>query len=64
VPHAFQQKLSADKTLTLSLAIPSFQCMIQIWQNMKETFPPAASALDDGLAKLETYCEQLDVVPA
>ncbi|KAK0231707.1 hypothetical protein EDD85DRAFT_775538 [Armillaria nabsnona] len=25
VPHAFQQKLSADKTPTLSLAIPSFQ---------------------------------------
>ncbi|KAK0430452.1 hypothetical protein EV421DRAFT_282334 [Armillaria borealis] len=25
IPHAFQQKLSADKTPTLSLAIPSFR---------------------------------------
>ncbi|KAK0217455.1 hypothetical protein EDD85DRAFT_781639, partial [Armillaria nabsnona] len=64
IPHAFQQKLSADKTPTLSLAIPSFQHMIQIWQNMKVTFPQAASAHDEGLAKLETYREQTDVVPA
>ncbi|KAK0457633.1 uncharacterized protein EV420DRAFT_1748418 [Desarmillaria tabescens] len=36
----------------------------QILANMKETFPPAASALDDGLIKLETYIERLDIVPA
>ncbi|KAK0433854.1 ribonuclease H-like domain-containing protein [Armillaria borealis] len=64
VPHAFQQKLSADKTPTLSLAIPSFRRMIQLWQGLKITFPDAAPALDEGLEKLATYRERLDIVPA
>ncbi|PBK87891.1 hypothetical protein ARMGADRAFT_938281 [Armillaria gallica] len=64
VPHTFQQKLSANKTPTLSLAIPSFWQMIQLWQGIKITFPDAVPALDEGLEKLATYRERLDIVPA
>ncbi len=38
--------------------------MIQLWQGLKITFPDAAPALDEGLEKLATYQECLDVVPA
>ncbi len=38
--------------------------MIQLWQGLKITFPDAAPALDEGLEKLATYRECLDVVPA
>ncbi|KAK0186795.1 hypothetical protein F5146DRAFT_1004859 [Armillaria mellea] len=49
VPHAFQQKLSADKTPTLSLAIPSFQKMIQLWKDLKIKFPDTSPAIQDVL---------------
>ncbi|KAK0232784.1 hypothetical protein IW262DRAFT_1451287 [Armillaria fumosa] len=45
--------------------IDKFKCIPMI---SKRTEPQgsslATSALDEGLAKLETYCERLDVVPA
>ncbi len=38
--------------------------MIQLWQGLKITFPDAVPALDEGLEKLVTYREHLDVVLA
>ncbi len=64
VPHAFQQKLSADKTPTLALAIPSFQRMMQLWEDLKIKFPEASPAIQDGLEKLKTYQNCTEVVPA
>ncbi|PBK87565.1 hypothetical protein ARMGADRAFT_1122314, partial [Armillaria gallica] len=64
VPHAFQQKLSADKTPTLALAIPSFRRMIQLWEDLKIKFPDTVPAVQDGIDKLKTYRTRTEVVPA
>ncbi|KAK0184545.1 hypothetical protein F5146DRAFT_938653, partial [Armillaria mellea] len=64
VPHAFQQKLSVDKTPTLSLAIPSFRRMIQLWEDLEIKFPNTSPAVQDGINKLKTYQDRTEVVPA
>ncbi len=52
------------RTLTLALAIPSFQRMMQLWEDLKIKFPKAAPAIQDGLEKLKTYRDRTEVVPA
>jgi len=39
VPHAFQQRLSSEKTPTLCDTIPSFEAMVQKWVEKQEEDP-------------------------
>ncbi|PBK81199.1 hypothetical protein ARMGADRAFT_948546 [Armillaria gallica] len=64
VLHAFQQQLSADKTLTLALAILSFQQMMQLWEELTIKFPDVKPAIKEGLSKLKTYHGRTEIVPA
>ncbi|KAJ7848736.1 hypothetical protein B0H14DRAFT_2259389, partial [Mycena olivaceomarginata] len=39
VPHAFQQRLSAEKTPTLGDALPAFEAMITAWEKQQIMYP-------------------------
>ena len=64
VPHAFQQKLSSEKTPTLCEALPSFQRMITTWEQYKQDMPEYAQIIEAGLSKLQTYFNLAIQVPA
>ncbi|KAK7021712.1 hypothetical protein R3P38DRAFT_2367908, partial [Favolaschia claudopus] len=64
VPHAFQQKLSAEKTPTLCNALPAFEAMIKKWEQMQDDFPEAASIIQKGIDKLNEYQDRIEDVPA
>jgi len=64
VPHAFQQKLSGEKTPTLCEALPSFLRMSAKWNELQEAMPNYARFIDAGLAKLQDYFLHAMQVPA
>lgn len=64
MPHAFQQRLSAEATPTLCEALPAFESMKRVWTTQKDEMPEVASIIDAGLDKLEEYRERADLVPA
>lgn len=64
VPHAFQQLLSAEKTPTLCNAIPSFEAMMQLWDEQKTEMPEVTQVIDAGMEKLDGYRNRTDAVPA
>jgi hypothetical protein len=55
VPHAFQQRLSAEATPTLCEALPAFESMKRVWDVQKGEMPDAAPIINAGLDKLEEY---------
>ncbi|KAJ7104872.1 hypothetical protein C8R44DRAFT_746134 [Mycena epipterygia] len=63
VPHAFQQKLSAEKTPTLGHAFPTFEAMISAWQKQQHAFPETADIVQKGIGKLESYRDRVQDVP-
>ncbi|KAK7030041.1 hypothetical protein R3P38DRAFT_2775478 [Favolaschia claudopus] len=64
VPHAFQQKLSGEKTPTLGNALPAFEAMISQWEKQKAQYPEATHIIQRGIDKLTTYRERVENVPA
>ncbi|KAJ6588083.1 hypothetical protein B0H19DRAFT_921879, partial [Mycena capillaripes] len=64
VPHAFQQRLSAEKTPTLGDALPAFEAMIKAWQAQQVKYPETAHIVQKGIDKLELYQERVEHVPA
>jgi hypothetical protein len=64
VPHAFQQKLSVEKTPTLCNALPAFEAMITKWERMQLEYPQIAHIIQKGLDKLGSYQERFERVPA
>ncbi|KAK7064999.1 hypothetical protein R3P38DRAFT_2757574 [Favolaschia claudopus] len=64
VPHAFQQKLSGEKTPTLGNALPAFEAMISQWEKQKAQYPEATHIIQQGIDKLTTYRERVENVPA
>ncbi|KAJ6608504.1 ribonuclease H-like domain-containing protein, partial [Mycena sp. CBHHK59/15] len=63
VPHAFQQKLSAEKTPTLGHALPAFEAMISAWQKQQLSHPETADIVQKGIDKLESYRDRVKEVP-
>ncbi|KAJ7017491.1 hypothetical protein C8F04DRAFT_979212, partial [Mycena alexandri] len=64
VLHAFQQRLSAEKTPTLGDALPAFEAMIAAWERDQVKFPETAHIVQQGIDKLESYRERVEDVPA
>ncbi|KAJ7165784.1 hypothetical protein C8R46DRAFT_900277, partial [Mycena filopes] len=64
VPHAFQQRLSAEKTPTPGDTLPAFEAMIVVWERMQVDRPELAGIIQHGLNKLGSYEERLEKVPA
>jgi hypothetical protein len=64
IPHAFQQKLSAEKAPTLSMALLSYERMISAWKALQVKYPHMCCAVQAGIDKLETYEERLQLSDA
>ncbi|SJK99374.1 uncharacterized protein ARMOST_02670 [Armillaria ostoyae] len=64
VPHAFQQRLSAEKTPTLCDALPSFSAFILRWRSLQEKMPEMKNVIQAGLEKLEDYFLKVMHIPA
>ncbi|KAJ7794507.1 hypothetical protein B0H13DRAFT_1675373, partial [Mycena leptocephala] len=64
VPHAFQQRLSAEKTPTLGDALPAFEAMIKAWEKQQLSYPETAHIVQEGIYKLESYRDRVQDVPA
>ncbi|KAJ7871116.1 hypothetical protein B0H13DRAFT_1634514, partial [Mycena leptocephala] len=64
VPHAFQQKLSAEKTPTLGDALPAFEAMIKAWEKQQGKYPEAVDIIQMGIDKLGAYRDRVEGVPA
>jgi hypothetical protein len=64
VLHAFQKRLSAEKTPTLGDALPAFEAMISQWEKQQVQHPETAHIVQQGIDKLESYRERVEDVPA
>jgi len=63
VPHAFQQKLSYEKTPILCEALLSFQKIIVKWEEYQDKMPEYAHHIEAGLLKLQDYFSRAMKVP-
>lgn len=64
VPHAFQQRLSIEKTLILCEVMPSFNAMITRWQQLQNVYPIYHNVIKAGISKLTDYHGHATTVPA
>jgi hypothetical protein len=55
VPHAAQELLSAEKTPTLSQAIPAYEMVVQAWFDLQKVLPELAHYIGVGIAKIQEY---------
>ncbi|KAJ6451754.1 hypothetical protein C8R45DRAFT_848205, partial [Mycena sanguinolenta] len=55
VPHAFQQKLSAEKPSILGDALPHFEAMIKAWEKQQGKYPETVHIIQKGIDKLGAY---------
>jgi hypothetical protein len=63
-PHAAQQKLSSESTPLLSLAVPTFEAMIETWESIGLHVPHCKPIVDIGLAWASKYTDQMNVTHA
>ena len=64
MPHAFQDILGAEATLTLCYTIYAFSAFTQRWEELLEENPEWENFIRPGLNKLEGYTRHLDDIPA
>lgn len=65
VPHAFQQKLSAEKTPTLCEALPAYDAMLTVWKRLQTELPASyAQVIEAGVQKLDQYRDRTTEAPA
>ncbi|PBK58919.1 hypothetical protein ARMSODRAFT_899917, partial [Armillaria solidipes] len=64
VPHAFQQKLSAEKTPTLCDVLPAFSAFLARWRLLQEQMPEMEEVIQASLDKLEDYFLKVMYIPA
>ncbi|KAF8151387.1 hypothetical protein B0H34DRAFT_784669 [Crassisporium funariophilum] len=54
-PHGTQELLSAEKTPTLSIALPAFELLVDSWLNLQKTIPELSHFIGVGIAKIQEY---------
>ncbi|KAF8965562.1 hypothetical protein BDZ97DRAFT_1658870 [Flammula alnicola] len=55
VAHLAQELLSAERTPTLSMALPVFETLVSKWKKLSSTIPELKHFIDLGVSKLEEY---------
>jgi hypothetical protein len=63
-PHAAQQKLSSESTPLLSLAVPTFEAMIETWESIGLHVPHCKPIVDIGLTWASKYTNRMNVTHA
>jgi hypothetical protein len=57
-PHTVQELLSAEKTPTLSMALPAFEMLVQSWLNLQKEIPGLAHYIGVGISKIQEYVQR------
>ncbi|KAJ7721832.1 hypothetical protein DFH07DRAFT_867753 [Mycena maculata] len=55
VPHAAQELLSAEKTPTLSAALPAFEILLESWIDLQTKLPMLSHYIGVGIVKIQEY---------
>jgi len=55
VAHAAQELLAAERTPTLSMALPVFETLIQNWLKLQNEIPELSHYIGVGISKLQEY---------
>ncbi|KAF8993043.1 ribonuclease H-like domain-containing protein, partial [Cyathus striatus] len=55
VPHKVQELLSAEKTPTLSFALPLYEVLLEKWRILQNTIPELSHYIGVGISKIEEY---------
>jgi hypothetical protein len=55
VPHKCQELLSAEKTPTLSLVLPSYEALVLMWKKLAKEIPELSHYIGLGVAKIMEY---------
>lgn len=55
IPHVAQELLSAEKTPTLSMALPAYETLIELWKGQQKKIPELEYFIGIGIAKIEEY---------
>lgn len=64
IPHAFQQRLSAEKTPTVCEAVRSFSAITEVWKEHQDQYPETSNIVQAGIDKLEDYSDRTSLTPA
>lgn len=55
VPHKTQELVSAEKTPTLSIALPAYEFLVLNWQQLQHDMPSFAPFIQKGIDKVTHY---------
>jgi hypothetical protein len=55
IPHHCQELLSAEKTPTLSQALPTYETLVVLWGQLAEVLPELSHYIKLGIAKIMEY---------
>jgi hypothetical protein len=55
IPHKCQELLAAEKTPTLSLALPAYEALVLMWKGLMEEIPELSHYITLGIAKIMEY---------
>ena len=56
--HCAQELLSAEKTPTLSVAMPAFELLLSAWKKLQIELPELAHFIGVSIAKIQEYVEK------
>ncbi|KAH7918269.1 hypothetical protein BV22DRAFT_1024860, partial [Leucogyrophana mollusca] len=58
IPRFAQELLSAERTPTLSMALPSYELLMKQWKCLRTTIPELSHYIDIGLDKIDEYTRE------
>ncbi|KAJ7235800.1 hypothetical protein C8J57DRAFT_1088647, partial [Mycena rebaudengoi] len=58
VPHAAQELLSAEKTPTLSVALPAYELLLNSWLHLQTELPMLKHYIGVGIDKIQEYVDK------
>ena len=55
IPHKCQELLTAEKTPTLALALPTYKALVIMWKQLAKVIPELSHYIGLGIAKVMEY---------
>jgi hypothetical protein len=55
IPHKCQELLAAEKTPTLSLALPTYEALVLMWKELAKEIPELSHYVGLGISKIMEY---------
>ena len=58
IPFSAQELLSAEKTPTLSVALPAFEMLVNAWTSLQAALPELSHYIGVGIHKIQEYVQK------